>query len=155
MKLNQWSCLMNKIHITLPGNLPIKKNSSKTTFFQKVKGGGKKLRQTPIHYYQPEWKEYAKSAIQRLAVYKTHHPEIEFPIRKQINLRCLIYRDNFRDADITNLVQGIEDLLAGNSGVDKDFNINPSIYQILEDDNLRFIGSLDGTRCLIDLVNPR
>jgi len=141
---------MQPIKIIISG----KKNTKRMTFFMKTKGG-KRLRETPIVYYTDVYKQWAKIAIQTLAVFKTKHLEIEFPIQDQLNLRCLVYRDNFRNADGTNLLEGIQDVLSGKSGVDKDYNISSSIYQIIEDDNLRFVGSYDGTRFLIDLVNPR
>ena len=42
-------------------------------------------------------------------------------------------------------MEGVQDVLAGNRGV----NIaDKSYYQILEDDSIRYIGSIDGSRVI-------
>jgi len=140
------------IKIVVPGNPIIKKNTSKTSLFQKDKFGRRTVRAIPVHYYTKVYKEWARNAIQSCAVFKTKHPEISFPITEQLNMKCLFYRDSNRIIDLSNLFAGIQDVMAGN---EKWANIPKHLFQIIYDDSTRYIGSLDGSRVLLDKVNPR
>lgn len=140
------------VNIVIAGTPIIKKNTSKTSMYMKDKFGRKIPRDNPVHYYTTEYKDWARNAIQTCMVYKTKHREIQFPITEKMNLKCLFYMPNNRMVDLSNLFAGVHDVLAGN---EKWANVDPSLYQIIYDDSSRYIGSVDGSRVLLDMVNPR
>ena len=96
----------------------------------------------------------ACEAIKACAEFKNKHPEITFPITDKFNLKCLFYIDRDTRLDLSNLYEGVQDVLAGNAGVWKE-SVPKELYQIIEDDSIRFIGSHDGSRVILDYVNPR
>ena len=136
-----------EIKITLPGQCIIKKNTIQHSFFYKDKQGRRIPRPAPISYYTPNYKEWAKDAIMACGNFKIKHPEIQFPITEQINLSCHFIFNNQKRVDMSNLLEGIQDVLAGNAGVFQD-TIPKSYYQIIEDDSVRIICSLDNCRFL-------
>lgn len=140
------------IQITIKGTPIIKKNTSKTSLFTKDKFGRRIPRETPVHYYTTVYKDWAKNAIQACMVYKTKHPEIKFPIDEKMNLKCLFYMPDNRRVDLSALYEGVQDVLSGN---EKWANIDANLYQIIFDDSVRYIGSHDGSRVLMDMINPR
>lgn len=140
------------IHITINGCPIVKKGTSKTSLFTKDKFNRKIPRDTPVHYYTQVYKDWAKNAIQTLMVFKTKHREIQFPIADKINLKCLFYMPDNRRVDLSALYEGVQDCLAGN---EKWANIDPNLFQIIFDDSVRYIGSHDGSRVLMDMINPR
>lgn len=140
------------IRITISGQCMIKKNTSKTSMFMKDKFGRKIPRDNPVHYYTTEYKDWARNAIQTCMIYKTKHPEIVFPITNEVNVKCIFYMQNNKLVDLTNLFAGVHDVLTGN---EKWANVPANLYQILFDDNTRYIKSVDGSRVFLDLINPR
>lgn len=142
---------MIEIKLSIPGIPRVKKNNATTSYRVKNKNGGYTYLDKPIHYYTDAYKEWVRGAVQMLAVYKTHHPEIKFPIADKMNLKCLFFMKDNRVVDLINLMQGIQDVL---SGSERWLNVNPILYQIIEDDSNRYVGSIDGSRILLNPVNP-
>jgi len=142
---------MIEIKLTIPGCPIVKKNSSTTSYRVKNKNGGYNYLDRPIHYYTDAYKDWVRGAVQVLAVYKTHHPEIKFPIQDKMNLKCLFFMKDNRVVDLSALYEGIQDCLAGN---EKWLNVHPQLYKIIEDDSCRYIGSHDGSRVLYNPVDP-
>ncbi|MHB8362718.1 MAG: hypothetical protein ACYDBX_03810 [Patescibacteria group bacterium] len=140
------------IEIVIPGTAIVKKNTAKTSLYYKDKNGMRIPRNNPVHYYTSEYKDWAIIAIQACAVFKTKNSKIQFPITEKLNVKCLFYLKDNRAVDLSNLFQGVHDVLAGNAGA---VSVHPNIYQIIYDDSSRFIGSVDGSRILLDMVNPR
>jgi len=141
------------LKIVIPGDPIVKKNSAKLSIYTK-KNGRLIPRKTPIHYYSKAYKEWARIAIQTCAVLKTKYPDGTFPITEQMNMKCLFVMAKNKIVDLSNLYEGIQDILAGNAGVYRN-SIPSSIYKIIMDDNVRYIGSHDGSRVIVDYVNPR
>ena len=150
---------MQEIKLVFPGICPVKKNTMGTSYYYKDKNGNKRLRMKngiiiPLHFYSDKWKDFAKSAMIVCYNFKVKHPEITFPIEGKMNIKFLFYFNDDRVRDIFNLYEGIPDILAGNSGIEIK-SLPPSAYQIIADDNSRYIGSTDGSRCLLDFISPR
>jgi len=135
-----------EIKITILGEPYVKKNGVRHSMFYKDRNGRKVPREHPVTYYSEPYKEWAKKAIIACGDFKTkHHAEYEFPLDGKYNLKCLFYLDKDKKVDLTNLMEGIQDVLAGNPGIDV---ADKSYYQILADDSTRFIGSIDGSRVI-------
>ena len=140
-----------EIKITLPGEVRVKKNSMTVSYIYKDKAGRLKIRMTvdgrftPITYYSKAYTEWAKNAIQTLVVFKSHNTNINFPLVDKYNLKCLFYSKENKVVDQSALYEGVQDLLTGKAGVCKD-SVPGHIYQIIQDDSIRFIGSHDGSR---------
>lgn len=135
-----------EIKITIPGEPFVKKNGARHSMFYKSKTGAKVPREHPVTYYSEPYKEWAKKAIIACGDFKTkHHSEYEFPLQGKYNLKCLFFIGKDKKVDLSNLMEGIQDVLAGNPGIDI---ADKSYYQILEDDSVRYIGSLDGSRVI-------
>ena len=134
-----------EIKIIIPGQAIVKKNTVRHSMFYKDKFGRNIPRPAPLVYYTKPYTEWAKGAIIACANFKTTHPDIEFPLSGQYNLACkFVYAEN-KKVDISNLLEGVQDVLAGNAGACKD-SVPSEYYQIIEDDSVRFICSLDGCR---------
>ena len=143
------------IHITIPSCPMVKKNGAKTSLFMKDKRSGQlRQRPSPVHYYTDAYKQWAKEAIKACADYKNKHTDSIFPSTDRFNLKCIFYLDANRVVDLSALYEGVQDVLAGNAGVWKE-SVPARLYQIIEDDSIRFIGSHDGSRVVLDYVNPR
>ena len=136
-----------ELRITLPNQCIVKKNTIQYSYFYKDKAGRKIPRSFPIAYYTKNYIDWAKNAIMACGNFKVKHPEIKFPIDTAVNLACHFIFDNQKNVDMSNLLEGCLDVLAGNAGVCKD-TIPKSYYQVLEDDSVRFVCSLDGCRFL-------
>lgn len=143
---------MKEIKIIIPGNAINKKSTHKMSLYMKDKHGRRIPRKFPVYYYSEAWKKWGQKAIVVCNRYKALHPEIAFPITERMNLKVLFYMDKIIKIDLSAMYEGIQDVLAGNAGVGK---LEPSIYQIIEDDSIRFIGSHDGSRVFYDKINPR
>ena len=135
-----------EIKIIIPGEPYVKKNGAKHSMFYKDRNGRKVPRDIPVTYYTEPYKEWAKKAIIACGDFKTkHHQDYNFPLQGKYNLKCLFFIGKDKKVDLTNLMEGVQDVLAGNPGV----NIaDKSYYQILEDDSIRYIGSIDGSRVI-------
>lgn len=62
---------------------------------------------------------------------------IDYPI----NLKCIFYQDANRVVDLCGYLQAIQDILVH--------------YEVLKDDNIRIVQSVDGSRVLTDKKRPR
>lgn len=143
------------IQITVPSCPIVKKNTAKMSFMYKDKKSGRLIqRPAPVHYYLEPYKKWAKNAIKACAEFINQHPEMDFPLTGQYNLKCIFYMNVNRVVDLSALYEGPQDVLAGNAGVWKE-SVPSRLYQIIEDDSTRFIGSHDGSRVVLDYVNPR
>lgn len=136
---------MEPIKIIIPGLAVVKKNSVRHSFFYKDKSGRAIPRPAPVSYYSPQYKDWAKIAIQTMINFKSRHTDIQFPIQEQINLACKFFFNKNIRIDLTNLMEGVQDVLAGNAGVYKE-SVPKQYYQIIEDDCTRFVASIDGSR---------
>ena len=143
------------IKIVFPGHPMVKKNGAKTSMFFKDQKTGRLIqRKSPVHYYTTQYRDWAKIAIQTLAVFKSKHTDIPFPLTAKMNLRCLFYLGKDIKVDLSALYEGVQDCMAGNAGIEFK-NVTANMYQIIEDDSARYIGSHDGSRVLLDYTNPR
>ncbi len=140
------------IKIVIPGNAITKKNSKKTSMFTKTKGGRIIPLKRPITYYSKQYNEWSKAAVQACAIARNNHHEITFPITARIILRCLFFFDKNIRVDLSNLYEGVQDVITGSCS---SVNVPKVLYQILEDDSVRFILGHDGSRFLLDQMNPR
>jgi len=144
---------MNEIiKIVIPGNAIVKKNSKKTSLYRKDKRSGRIIPLSkPVTYYSKQYNEWSKGAVQACAIAKTKHPEIIFPITSRIILKMLFFFNKNMRIDLSNLYEGVQDVITGNC---HSVSIPNSIYKILEDDSVRFIMGHDGSRFLLDYKNP-
>lgn len=142
-----------ELKIIIPGMAIVKKNSVRHSFFYKDKSGRAIPRTAPVTYYSPAYKEWAKVAIQHCINWKSRNTSIQFPIQAQVNLAVKFFVNTNAKVDLTNLMEGIQDVLAGNAGVYKD-TVPKEYYQILEDDSVRFVGSIDGSRVIYNPSEP-
>ena len=137
----------------------VKKNSMTISYIYKDKYGKLQIRMnsqgrfTPVTYYSKAYTEWARTAIQTAIVFKSKHPEIEFPLRGKYNLRCIFFSNEDRIIDQSALYEGVQDVLTGKAGVLKD-SVPGNTYQIIMDDSTRFIGGHDGSRYLYLPAEP-
>lgn len=147
---------METIKLVVPGVPIVKKNTKKMALYRTDKHGRKIPLDRPATYYSTAYTEWAKGAIQKCINLRREleNKGIPMPIQDQINLKCHFYFDRNTVVDLSNLYEGIQDVLAGNAGV-YEKSIDKKYYQIIEDDSVRFIGSHDGSRFMFDHINPR
>jgi len=138
------------IHIIIPQQPIVKKNTSKTAFTQKSKNGTLTMRTKPIHYYTQAYKDWAMNAVKACSDYKNLHTNICFPIDIKMNLKCWFFMGTQGIVDGSALYEGVQDVLCGKAGI----NFPPQVYQIIADDNTRYIGSHDGSRFIYSPTNP-
>ncbi len=140
-----------ELNLILPGEARVKKNSMTVSYIYKNSSGQLKIRMnadgrfTPVTYYTEAYTEWAREAIQACIVFKSHHPEIKFPLQDKYNLKCLFFSAEDKVVDQSALYEGVQDVLTGKAGVFKD-SVPGNLYQIIQDDSIRFIGSHDGSR---------
>ena len=142
------------IQITIKGTPIVKKNTAKTSVIGKDKYGRLTKRATPVHWYTDAYKLWARNAIKACAEFKNTHQNITFPLTGKYNLKCIFFMDRDTVVDLSALYEGVQDVMAGNAGVWKD-SVSKDLYQIIMDDSIRFIGSHDGSRVILDYTNPR
>lgn len=144
------------ITLIIPGCPIVKKNTRKTSNYRKDKNGKLIMLANPISYYSKAYTEWAKTALARCINFRNQLQKDgwELPIADMINLKCLFFFDTNRVVDLSNLYEGVQDLLAGNAGVYED-KVPKNLYQIIMDDSVRFIAGHDGSRFLLDYTNPR
>lgn len=103
-----------------------------------------KNRTTGKHFVSPskQYKQYARDAMWYLtnpfyneAIMRGR--AIDFPV----SVKCLFYVSTFKDCDLTNLLESIDDILVGAG--------------ILTDDSYKVLNNHDGSRVLYDKENPR
>ena len=146
------------IKLVIPGNAIVKKNTAKTSLFMRDKRSGKLIaRPAPVHYYSEEYIRWAADAMQICYNFKNKHPEIPFPLSDRVNLKCMFYYNKLITVDQSALYEGLQDVLAGKSGLkDKSYlSLHPESYQILLDDSVRYVGGHDGSRWVLEYINPR
>lgn len=148
--------LKETIKLAIPGVPIVKKNTRKTSSFRKDKQGRLIPLSSPVSYYSKAYNEWAKVAIMRCVNLKQFLVKEgwELPITDKINLKCLFFFDADRVVDLSNLYEGVQDLLTGHAGVYED-KVPKNLYQIIMDDSVRFIAGHDGSRFYLDYVNPR
>jgi hypothetical protein len=148
--------LKQPITLVIPGCPIVKKNTRKTSNYRKDKNGKLIMLSNPISYYSKAYTEWGKTALVKCVDLRTKllADGWELPITDRINLKCLFFFDADRVVDLSNLYEGVQDLLAGNAGVYED-KVPKQYYQIIMDDSVRFIGGHDGSRFLLDYINPR
>jgi hypothetical protein len=153
---------MIPLQITIKGEVMVKKNSMGELWYrwEKPKGGGapKKIPLSkPVKYYSKQYNKWARSAISELAVWKTaqviQHPELTFPIKTPVMVWYVFFQKSKRTVDLSNLIAGVDDLLAGNSGL-KLKNSTHSSYKILDDDSGEII-KVSHSSYFVDYMNPR
>lgn len=83
-----------------------------------------------------QYQEFEKEATRQLLGL---YGNIE-PINEAINLKAIFYRDANYKSDLVNYMQALQDVLV-KAG-------------ILEDDNVKVVYSIDGSRVLTDKNNP-
>jgi Holliday junction resolvase RusA-like endonuclease len=81
-----------------------------------------------------QYKDYEENAIWFM-------PRMRSPIDFPVSVKCLFYVPTFKDCDLPNLLNSIDDILV-KAGV-------------LADDSYKFINNHDGSRVLYDKQNPR
>ena len=81
-----------------------------------------------------KYRQYEKDALKLIKKPKE-------PISAPVNLRCVFYRATKHRVDLSNLIEAAQDVLV-KAGV-------------IEDDNYKYIKSLDGCRVEFDKQNPR
>ena len=81
--------------IVVPGQPVSKKNSKGQSYWRKLKNGRKVLRDKPVTYYSPAYREYIKYAVQALAVWKTNQDrkmvDDLLPIYFKVNVQFLFF----------------------------------------------------------------
>lgn len=166
---------MLNFKIVIPGECPVKKNTTGTLWFRWINTGGLKKKiplDTPIHYYSEPYQKWAREAVQHFAVYK-NNLEINkdelmksIPIKEPIFLSCIFFRKRSGIIDLSNLIEAPQDVLAGNAGNFLDHKrkidgkpvtvkYNHELYQILSDDNKDIVKCLAGSIILYDPGEPR
>ena len=146
---------MDTIRIILKGECPIKKNAMKKLWFRTDKKGNKIPLKFPIMYYPKKYVDWVKENITHLAVYKTKHSEIKFPLSGKYFISFWWFRKRVVRMDFDNLSQAPMDLLAGDGGnfLGKDYK--HSWYQILSDDNLDIVTCMPTSHLFYDPISPR
>jgi Holliday junction resolvase RusA-like endonuclease len=114
------------LRITVFGQPVVKKNNQKVGINRKT---GK-----PVKYDTKPYKAWLKSAAMQL-------PWSGPPVEGPVNLACRFFMETRREVDLSNLYEGIQDLL-----VDRG---------ILKDDNYKVVASHDGSGVSYDKENPR
>ena len=93
-----------------------------------------KSRGRPMLIQSKRYRQYEKDALMLIKKPKE-------PISAPVNLRCVFYRATKHRVDLSNLIEAAQDVLV-KAGV-------------IEDDNYKYIKSLDGCRVEFDKENPR
>ena len=114
------------LSITIPLNPITKKNSQRII---KNRATGR-----PLVIQSETYKQYEKDCGAFLGNWKD-------PINYPINLKCLFYRKDRREVDLSNCLEAIQDILKK--------------YGVIKDDNHKIVASVDGSRVLYDKKNPR
>lgn len=173
---------MINFKLIIKGNCIVKKNTTgEQWYYTKKLGGGATQKiplNAPIKYYKKAYTDWAKEAVQTLIIFKNdlelgkiqpigeiQYPD-KLPITDPVFFTCMFFVDRKTKIDLTNLLEAPQDVLTGNAGnfLDKTRTIDKkkhkikfdhSKYQIIEDDNYKFIPNLGGSRILYDPSNPR
>ena len=154
---------MKTIKIVLEGEAPVKKNQRTSAWTRTDKATGNIIPlKKKASWYSKAWTTYGTLAIQRLyhirEVIKRTEGNI-FPLRGEYVVSMVFFRKTVLTSklDLDNLVQGIVDILAGNSGINlsaKHWKIDHDDYKILNDDSIMHIKSLGSSTCFYSPSNP-
>ena len=148
--------------ITIKGEVKVKKNSMKEIWYREEKDSyGRVIRKVPlkkpVKFYTKQYREWAKGALSAMAVWKSsqliQHPEVDFPISTPVMVWYVFFMKSSRRVDLSNLVDGVDDMLAGNIGITSK-STKKDAYQILADDSGDII-KVSHQSYFIDYVNPR
>lgn len=105
---------------------PIVKKNSQQIVINKQTG-------RPFIIQNARYRQYEKDC-------KTYIPKIR-TIADPVNIKCVFYMPTRRRVDLTNLLEGIDDILVK--------------YKVIEDDNCRILVSHDGSVVKYSKDNPR
>lgn len=148
--------------ITIPGEVKVKKNSMKELWYRWETSPKTGLRnkiplKKPIKFYTKQYKKWAKSALTAMANWKTaqqiNFPNDKFPICTPIMVWYVFFMKSMSRVDLSNLVDGVDDMLAGNIGVEYK-STKKDAYQILFDDSADII-KVSHQSFFVDYMNPR
>lgn len=148
--------------ITIKGEVKVKKNSMKELWYREQKDGyGRVVRKIPlkkpIRFYTKQYTVWAKGAMTDMALWKTaqaiHHPENHFPIATPVMVWYVFFMRSSSRVDLSNLVDGVDDMLAGNIGITSK-STKKDAYQILADDSGDII-KVSTQSFFVDPMNPR
>jgi Holliday junction resolvase RusA-like endonuclease len=121
-------------HKTIIGKFYAKKNSSHS-FWHKYSG-------KMIHTVDANYAGWEKDAKMQLGYNRGHIKKtLKKPIDYPIILKCHFYNYDKRKRDLSNYLEGIQDLLVE--------------MEILKDDNYKIVIGHDGSRMFTDKENPR
>lgn len=160
---------MKTAKIVIPGQPMVKKNNMQKLWFRKDKQGRKIPLSRPVLYYTGAYKEWGKKFVEKLIIWKSENfKKVEFLSNPEnpLVLSCLFFLPHSYTVDLTALIEGVQDILAGNVGsfLDKTKQVegtkhkikfNHNLYKIIPDDNWRVIKNLGSSTVLLDPQNPR
>lgn len=156
---------MINFKITLPGTPIVKKNTATLSFFYwKTKGDLKVKvpRDKPVMIYTDAYKKWSRASVQKLAIFvnnnsmKPTNERLPLPLAEPLVLTCIFFVDDYRLRDLSALIEGPQDMLAGQAGstcFPKSFNHKG--YKIIADDNKDIIKNLGGSTVMFDPKRPR
>lgn len=148
---------MIPMHLVIKGNPIVKKNTMHTTWFKNVIGAGGVVKKVPlefpIKYYSKQYMAWAKKAVEQVLIWKNTHIQ-PFPINEPVIITVVFFLAKDYKVDLSNLVEGIQDVLTGASGLNTSKTLQHKHYQVLTDDSHRYF-KLENMVAFIDAVNPR
>jgi hypothetical protein len=162
---------MINLKFTLLGNVtPKKNNAGKNQWTVKKTDKSTGLSQihalkAPITFYPKEYVVWAKTAIQKLTLWRFNNPSFKI-INEPVFFTCIFFKRTTGAADISNLLESVQDVLSGRPGgfLDKTKTVkgkkyrvkfNHDTYKIIEDDNYNIIKDLGSSTVFFDPKNPR
>ena len=111
---------MTPIKLVIKGQPIVKKNTMKTQWFRYIKGRGgitqKIPLEFPLKFYTPVYLTWAKKAVERLIIYKQQNMQ-KYPITEPVVISVVFFLKSDAKVDLSNLIEGIQDVLAGDSGL--------------------------------------
>ena len=120
------------IKFTIP-LAPVTKKNSQTIAVNRATG-------RPFVLPSKRYKEYEYNCGEYIPFDRAKGDTIK-PDTYPVNVKCLFYMPTRRRVDLTNLLEAIDDIL--------------TTYNVLPDDNSKYLGGHDGSRVLYDKDNPR
>ena len=120
------------IKFTIP-LAPVTKKNSQTIAVNKATG-------RPFVLPSKRYKEYEYNCGEYIPFDRATGDTTK-PDTYPVNVKCLFYMPTRRRVDLTNLLEAIDDIL--------------TTYNVLPDDNSKYLGGHDGSRVLYDKDNPR
>lgn len=127
-------------HCKIIGPPYVKKNSQRTIWHKYLK--------RIIVVYSANYSRWKNDSMKQLCVgyhrvgeYKKHPEKRRTPFEMPMILKCHFYMGDNRKRDLSNLYEGVQDLLVE--------------AEIIKDDNYKIIIGHDGSRVFVDKENPR